>query len=130
MTATDSSVVGNTKYVTSMQFTAERLFKVTEENHSKLAIKNNEDYVLCVDSWLNRGNDVIRTKSGCGIISIDLPEEKPDPPTGGSTDNTGGKDGEVDGTDGTDGTDGGVEKTGASSLVYATALVALSMLAF
>lgn len=101
---------------------------MAEENHSKLEIKNNEDYVLCVDSWLNRGNDVVRSKSGCAIISLDLPEDKTEPSVdngnGGSTD--GGVDEpEIDESEGS-----GIEKTGASGLIYASALVALSILAF
>ena len=108
-----------------MQFSTQRAF----ETESDFDLGTNEEYLLCVDSWINNGADVIRSNRGCGLFSIDLPVTVEEPDNEGEGENgEGGEDGEgnQDELDGQDGEEG-IEKDSAQTLALATAVLALGL---
>lgn len=143
-------------YATGMTITTDRPF---DSDSTSLIIDNNEDYLLCVDSWIYNAKEVVRSQRGCGKFSIEMPtdagnggdgsdgdtggaDKTPDNGNNGDNGNEGDKDngskidGEVDGDKGEtpdkenlDNVDE-TKETGASTLALSTAVLALSVLAF
>lgn len=72
-----------------MTITTDRPF---DSDSTSPIIDNNEDYLLCVDSWIFNAKEVVRSQRGCGKFSIEMPEADTGNGGEGSDSDTGGAD--------------------------------------